>query len=247
MNKKKKRKLIRKYFKRKYPKFFFKLIPIILFLLIIAVIFKISFLIYLSYIILTLSLIYNIYYFCGRASDKDIDKWLLEYRRRIEKLSLYKLNINEEQMLKDPVTLMKPIFWNIQDMDEKQILMKKGRDKLLRFSIWDTVIFVLTDKFISIYRTKLNLLDGNNYDEIMEEYFYKDIQYFGTTNEPVTLKDGTKINNAECLIIKTYTGNTICIKDISSKMKDKKMNVVPTTPIWKAIRSIRNTLREKKS
>lgn len=169
------------------------------------------------------------------------------FKSTMEMEALNRLGTVEEKVIKEPLTIYKPIFWNVPSVEPNEVMKKKGKDGLLRFSVWDAAIFHLTDKYLGSFRATFNFLNGKTVNESTDEFFYKDIVKVGTTQKSVVLKDGTKITDAESFILKMSSGDSVSFYDITFKLEEKGTKVIPTTPIEKTIQAIRTMLREKKA
>lgn len=181
-----------------------------------------------------------------RPTDGQMDTWLEQDKDMFAGRALDRLGTLEEQLIKDPLVTFKPIFWSIRSIDPSEVLSRKGRDGLTRFSIWDGVVFHFTDKYLGCFHATLNLLTGRTTDETTDEFFYQDIVRVGTSQESVLLKDGRKITDAESFVLKVSSGDAVMVRDITFRLEQKGTRVVPTTPIQKSIQAIRTMLREKK-
>jgi hypothetical protein len=188
-----------------------------------------------------------VFYFQGKPTDQQIDEWFEEDKRMLEHFALNRLGTDETQMIKEPLTIFKPVFWKIQDISSSDILMKKGKDGLTRFSVWEVAIFHLTDKYLGSFHAIFNFLNGKTANESTEEFFYQDIVKVGTAEESIILKDGKKLTDVENFVIKVSSGDSISVRDIIFKLGQRGTQSVPTTPIEKTVQALRVVLREKKA
>ncbi|MBU6998739.1 MAG: hypothetical protein HXS41_13365 [Theionarchaea archaeon] len=183
----------------------------------------------------------------GKPTDRQVDEWLEEDKEMLEQFASDRLGTEEEQMIREPLRVFKPVFWNIEGIDSTEILTKKGVDGLTRFSVWEAAIFHLTDKYLGSYHAAYNFLNGKTANERTEEFFYQDIVKVGTAEESVILKDGTKFTDAENFVIKVSSGDSISVRDITFKLGQRGTQSVPTTPLEKTVQALRTVLREKKA
>jgi len=245
MDEQTKRKMIRNYFKP-FPKWtiWMILIGVIVFLIGtqasagVAVI---------GIVTLGIGVLGIVIYLKGKPTDKQMDNWLNEDLKMVEKVALNRLGTVEEEAIKEPLVIYKPVLWNIPGIPPDEVMMKKGKDGLARFSIWEVAIFHLTDKYLGSFHAYLNFLVGKTVNESTEEFFYKDIVKVGTAQESVLLKDGTKITDAESFVLKVSSGDSVSVRDITFKLEEKNIKTIPTSPIEKTIQAIRTMLREKKT
>jgi hypothetical protein len=207
-----------------------------------------SFMVILIGLIMALISIIGIaFYFQGKPTDQQIDEWLEEDKRMLESFALNRLGTDETQMIREPLTIFKPVFWNIRGISSSDISMKKGKDGLTRFSVWEVAIFHLTDKYLGSFHAIFNFLNGKTANESTEEFFYQDIVKVGTAEESIILKDGKKLTDAENFVIKVSSGDSISVRDITFKLGQRGTQSVPTTPIEKTVQALRVVLREKKA
>jgi len=200
----------------------------------------------LGLILIVIGILGIVRYYKEQPTDQQIDEWFEEDKKMLEKIALNRLGAVEEEIIKEPLTICKPVFWNVPGIDPTEVMMKKGKDGVTRFSIWDVAIFHLTDKYLGSFHAYFNFLNGKTVNESTEEFFYKDIVKVGTAQESIILKDGTKITNAESFVLKVASGDAIFVRDITSRLEEKGLKVIPTSPIEKTIQAIRAMLREKK-
>jgi hypothetical protein len=182
-----------------------------------------------------------------RATDQEMDQWLEESRKTVEKTALNRLGTVEEEAIKDPLTIYKPVFWTVPGILPTEVMRKKGKDGFWRFSIWSVAIFHLTDKYMGCFRATFNFLNGNTANESTEEFFYKDIVKVGTAQDSLILKNGAKLTDAESFVLRVSSGDAVTVYDITQKLEKWGMKVIPTSPIEQTIQAIRTMLREKKA
>ncbi|MEM2144419.1 MAG: hypothetical protein QW279_03600 [Candidatus Jordarchaeaceae archaeon] len=246
MNEETKRKMIRNYFKP-FPKWaiWMLLIGVIVFFIGISAhtVGAIAF----GLIIFVIGVVGIVSYSQGKPTDQQIDEWFEEDKKMLEKVALDRLGTVEEEAIKEPLTLCKPIYWGVEGIHPDDIMLKKGKDGFTRFSIWDVAIFHLTDKYLGSFKATFNFLNGKTVNEHTEEFFYKDIVKVGTAQESVILKNGTKITDAASFVLKVSSGDSIFVRDITFRLEEKGTKVIPTSPIGKTIQAIRTMVREKKT
>lgn len=185
-------------------------------------------------------------YFKGKPTDEEIDQWLLEDSKEIEQLAIDRIGGLDEKSIKEPLTIYKPIIWNVEGIPFTDIQMKIGKDKLYRFSIWYFQVFYLTDKFLGSFGTTWHFIRGKSVNESTEEFFYRDIVKVGTAQESIITVSGYKINSAESFILKVASGDAVTVRDVTLSLAEEGKNPIPTTPIEKTVQAIRTMLRDKK-
>jgi len=184
----------------------------------------------------------------GKATDQQMDEWLQSDRKEVEKLALNRLGTVEGQLIKEPLTIYEPIFWNTPGLHPDEVKMKQGKDGLLRFSAWSFTVLHLTDKFMGSFQTTLNFLNGRTAgNEHTEEFFYRDITKVGTAKETLLLADGSKFTDAEKFSVKVSSGDSIDVVDPTLRWESMGKKTVPTTSLEQTVQAIRTVLRDKKS
>lgn len=183
----------------------------------------------------------------GLPTDQQIDQWLEEDRQVTMKKALDRLGTLKEETLKDPLEMTKPVYWNVPGLSNPDVRMKRGKDGLLRFSAWEVAIFNLTDKYLGVYKAVLSMMSGATLNDRTEELFYRDIVKVGTAQESYVLADGTKVTGAESFVLTVSSGDSIGVRDVTPKLEERGLRVVPTSSMEKTIQAIRTMLREKKT
>jgi hypothetical protein len=143
--------------------------------------------------------------------------------------------------------MYKPVYWRVQGLSYSDVRMKRGKDGLMRFSAWEVAIFNLTDKYLGGYQAVLCMMSGKTVGERTEEFFYRDIVKVGTAQESYVLADGSKATGAESFVLTVSSGDSIGVRDVTPKLEERGLRVVPTSSMEKTIQAIRTMLREKKT
>ncbi len=191
------------------------------------------------------------------VNDREIDALLEEDIKILILKSLKKLDIDPSKVIRNPEIVIGPRLWNIGDV---RVLYKKGEDGFLRFTPIDVNIIYCGEIQLFIYSCILDLLTGAIYNETTEELFYENIVSVSTKIENsivVQLANKKSKNNesvsfelhsVEVFSITTSAGNSISVilssPDLATYMGG---GIFPTERAEKALRSIREVLRDKKS
>ncbi len=183
-----------------------------------------------------------------KPTDSEMDKYIAEYLSLAKSRSLQKTSIDESELVGESVVVTGPRFWNTAGSD---ILFKKGKDAILRFTPINISVLHMTQNQIVSYQCCLDLTTGNYLNEATDEYFYKDVVSVATKTESKSYqseKFGTiQLNEAEMFVLTTSGGNFVEIV-----LKDPKLiemmggGDIPTTEAERAIQVVRKMLREKK-
>ncbi len=181
----------------------------------------------------------------NRPHDSQMDTWLEEDIKELEKKALIKCGIDESELVRE-FELIDSIWGFHSSIDR---FWRTGNDKILRTSCHEVCILNFTANQLIAYSCILDLLSGNTLNESTDEYFYKDVVSMSTKVESKVVW-GYQLDDAETLNLFTSGGTSINIVLNSDKLL-KELNsggsMIPTTKSERAIAAVRKMLREKKS
>lgn len=191
--------------------------------------------------------VYFMYQYSG-PSDQQIDQWFQEDISRLVDKSIDKLGLEGEDIPGEPVIVFGPIFWQTNGIPSEDLLWRKGKDGIARFSVYRVTIIQLPKHHLSSYSCNFNLLKNAALNETMHEFHYKDVVSVSTREESTnyTLPSGMKLVSAQEFRISVSSGEHISVIVGSEKLKQITNAEIPTTSVEKAIQTIRTLLREKK-
>lgn len=250
MDEQTKRKMIRNYFKA-FPKGVFWVIVVV------GVLFLISGIGNSDGGIIILGLIvagiggYGIYFYDKRIpTDQQVDEWLEEDLKGLNKRALEKMGVDETELVDQPVQITGLPLGNAGGLN---ILYKRGKDNIIRFTPIDISIINFTKNQLLRYSCILDFTTGSTLNESTDEYFYKDVVSITTKTESKEVNipklGGTiKLTNAEMFTLTTSGGTSISVM-LRDPTLIKKMGGgdIPITRAEKAIQTVRKWLREKKA
>lgn len=191
---------------------------------------------------------FGIYHYSqGKPTDQQMDEWLEEDLKDLTKKALNKLGVDETELVSESVQVTGPRLWDVGGAD---VLFKKGKDNILRFTPIDVDIINFGQNQLLVYNCAFDFTTGNALNERTDEYFYKDIVSVATKTESKTAQIRNRqiqLNDAEVFTLTTSGGTYISIL-LRDPTLIKKMGggEIPTTRTEKAIQAIRKMLREKK-
>lgn len=185
----------------------------------------------------------------GKPTDQQMDEWLEEDLKNLNKKALNKLGVDETELVSESVQIIGPRFW---DIGGAYIGFKKGKDGILRFTPIDVSIINFGQNQLLIYNCVFDLTTGNSLNESTDEFFYKDVVSVQTKTESHTVdipKWGTVQMNAAETFTLTTSGGTHLSVILRDPTLIKKMGggEIPITRAEKAIQAVRKMLREKKA
>lgn len=111
-----------------------------------------------------------------KPSDKEMDNWLEQDKRRLAEDAMKKLELVREQVLRpdEPLVVIGP---------QMPTYIAAGKDGILRFSRYEMVIIYLTNYHLGAYTCNLDFITGLVESEQTQEYHYTDVVSVSTTNE----------------------------------------------------------------
>lgn len=186
--------------------------------------------------------------YSARPADSQIDSWLEEDLKILNKKALNKLGVDESEVVGDAVEITGPRVYNLGGAGWA---FKKGNDNILRFTPVDVCLINFTQNQLVSYTCALDLTTGNSLNESTDEYFYKDVVSVATKTESKTSNingQNVQLNAAETFSLTTSGGTSISVVlSDPSLIEQMGGGQIPTTRAEKAINNIRKMLREKKA
>ena len=179
-----------------------------------------------------------------KASDEQMDIWLNEGKEMILKTARERLDIDHDDISRDPLMIDGPPA-------SEKYSMRPGKDKILRFKTHDIFLIFLTKHNIAIFQCIYNL----EFDEILEdktkEFPYKDITNLETETSTDTFyyqnDNKTKIEGIKSFSLFTSGSNKISINYFFIKnITDTDGYTFPPSDDENTIKAIRKRLKEYK-
>jgi hypothetical protein len=188
-------------------------------------------------------------YALGKPTDQQMDEWLEEDMEDLKKKALNKMGIDEAELVSEPVIITGPRLWDIAGAD---VLSKKGKDDILRFTPISVSIINFAQNQLLAYACVFDFTTGNTLNESTDEYFYKDVVSVSTKSESklvrIPRKGTIHLNAAETFTLTTTGGTSASVLLRDPKLIEKMGGgEIPTTRAEKAILAMRKMLREKKT
>ncbi len=186
----------------------------------------------------------------GKPSDQQMDEWLDEDLKALERKALSKTGTDESECVSESVNVFGPRFW---DIGRAEVKFKKGGDNVLRYSPVEVSVISFTQNQLVSYKCVLDRFTGNALNEETEEYFYKDVVSVSTKTESrnvdvASLGGSLHLKTAECFTLTTSGGTSLSVflrdQALIEKMGGGEL---PTTRAEKAMQAVRKMLREKKA
>ncbi len=194
------------------------------------------------------TLIVSIIHRLNRPNDNDIDTWFQDDLRVIIDRSLKKLGLDKEQIISDELTIISPIYWSTIGIPFKDVRHKRGKDNLIRFSIYRVTVIQLADQLLASYACDFNFMKNVKLNEETNEFHYVDIASVSTgeTSSSYKLPNGKSMVHAQVFRLTAVSGEKIEVTIGSPKLSEELSGTFPETGAEKAVQVIRVMLREKK-
>jgi len=189
-----------------------------------------------------------IYKYSTAPSDEEIDTWLHEDINNLVNASYEKLGLAKEQIIRDPLIIFSPIYWVTKGVPANEILYRKGKDKVLRFAVYQVTIFLLADHLLASYICDYNFIRKISLNERTYEYHYQDIVSVTTeeTSGSYKLPDGARFVLAQKFRLSVSSGESIEVVINPQTIADTFSGTLQPTGAERAVQVIRTMLRSKK-
>jgi len=251
MDEKKKRKLIKRYFKSKG-------VPLVTILIGVVGVSMIVFgedesllgfgilFVFLFIILITIKLLRR------GPSHEQIDEWLHEDLSRLPKLALNKLDLDEDDLVTDQLQLVAPVMWATHGVPNDELLFKaekKGKKRKARYAIHHVTVILLTDSHLGAYTADFNFLRNTYLNELAQEVHYQDVVSVSLREDStnLSLADGQKAVHGQQFRLSFSSGEHISVVVQSRELRDLTGAEQDTSDAENVVTAIRKMLREKKS
>lgn len=176
--------------------------------------------------------------------DRQIDQWLEELIESTQEQSLGKLGLVREELTKGEITLI-GFTEDLRLIPEEDRWVRKGKDKVVRFTPLSLTILQFTERHVGVYRCVINFIRDVQLDERTDEFFYQDVVSVATQREShaFTLY-GVKVEESLQFSLSVSSGDRVTQRLPIGEL-DKFVSPI-STQAEQAVNNIRQMLREKK-
>jgi hypothetical protein len=139
-----------------------------------------------------------------------------------------------------------PLYWKTVTLGESAVFRHRGKDGVYRYTAWEIMVLILSEKYVSIYECTFNWYGGNAVsDERTSEFFYDDIVAVKThtATRERELIGGDKQSQAQVFKLLTLSGDSLEL-EVNKNVLNPQPKIGEFTDI--AIERLRSMLREKK-
>lgn len=181
-------------------------------------------------------------------TDAMVDGWLQEDVAQMVAQSYVRLGLLKTEEVREPLVIISPVYWKLTGIPLNELLFRKGKDKLLRFSIYQVTIFHMQEQLLGAWICQYNFLRNNMLNEKTSEYHYKDIVSVSTQHATVKyhLPEGMKLVQTKEFSLSVASGESIrVVVALDTIAAREKAQLLPTGA-EQAVDVIRGMLRMKK-
>lgn len=205
----------------------------------------------LALVIMLISLgliVYQLVQYNSAPSDTLVDQWLKEDIDKLVNQSYQKLGIEKVEGMPAPLVIISPVYWQVRGIDVKDLGLRKGKDRILRFSVYQVTIFQLHEYVLASYICHYNFLRSTSLNEMTNEYHYKDVVSVSTqeVSSNYQLPDGQKLVHVQEFKLSVASGESIQVTINPFQIAKSENAQLPPTGAERAVSVLRNMLREKK-
>jgi hypothetical protein len=184
-------------------------------------------------------------------TDEDIDAHFQKDIKAIEKIAMKKLGLDKDLLIQnreEPLTLKGPILWSTTGIDDRDLMWKKGKDGIVRFSVNRVTVIYFSKHLLAAYACDYNFIKAVTLNETTSEYFYKDIVSVSTseTSTSYVLPNGVKLKQSQEFRLSITNGEAIKVFIDSGKLSQMTDGDIPTEEAERAVQMIRTILRDKR-
>lgn len=193
-------------------------------------------------------IIYRLISYYTAPPDAAIDTWLEEDIEKLVTGAYQQLGIKKSERPTAPLLIIAPVYWKVKGVEMKDLGLRKGKDKMLRFSVYQVTLFHLDEDILTSYTCHYNFLQGIVLNETTHEYHDKDIVSVAMKDVSVNyhLPDGQQLIAAQEFQMSVTSGESIRLLVSPNTLAQREKATLPPTGAEKAVSVIRNILRAKK-
>ncbi|WP_295119089.1 hypothetical protein [uncultured Chitinophaga sp.] len=182
-------------------------------------------------------------------TDQTVDNWLQEDVKKIIEQSYERLGMDRTEEVREPLVIISPVYWKLEGVSLKEMVFRKGKDKMLRFSIYQVTIFHMQEQLTGAYICHYNFMRNGALYEKTSEYHYKDIVSVSTQQAIVKyhLPEGIKLIHVKEFGLSVASGESIKVVIALDTIAEREKAQLRPTGAEQAVNVIRGMLRLKKA
>lgn len=191
----------------------------------------------------------------ARPSDRQIDRWLEEDLERFHPKALEALDLDEDQLERDPLRVVGPYFDNRRRVGPRELSVRRGRDGKLRFSSNRLLLLLLTEHHLGVYSCVYDSLRDQTFHISSREHPYRlvagvelreDAEVFdGEEANSYTLRSGKTLVPTQAFILSLTSGDRLAIP-VRAKIDDRQPAALqPAMELKHTVTALRAVLRAK--
>lgn len=190
----------------------------------------------------------RIKHFKNLPGEQTLDAWLIDDIDNLKTRALERLNICNTEQTHESLVIKSPILWKTNGIKKNEITFKNGKDKKVRFSIYQVIIVIFTEHSLSFYQCDYNFIKGIPLNEKDYEFSYKDVVSVATEDNTTNYKLPNNVVMRHCKLFKLSLTSGDSIQTIISSKELLKYigGSLPETGVDNVVKTIRSILRETK-
>ncbi len=183
----------------------------------------------------------------GCPTEPEIDNWYREDLAALKRRAMERLGLEPADLSSEPLVIAGPILWETQGIPNDELMWRRGRDGVARFSVWHVTIIFLTEHFLNSYSCNFNFLRNVALGELDSQFHYSSVVAvsMGELAQSYTLKTGQKLVRSQTFSLSFTDGKSINVVVSAKELKDLTRAQLPTTGVEKAVSTIKAMLRSK--
>lgn len=137
--------------------------------------------------------IWSIHFWFNKISDSAFDQYLTEELNCLKKNALEHVKLHESELVHKTEMIVSP---TITGLAGAEFRIKRGRDKILRYSPVKTTLLFFTQHKLVTYQCTFDLFTGHALNAGVKRFFYRDIVAIETQSENRSIKEEDIPNKA---------------------------------------------------
>jgi hypothetical protein len=185
----------------------------------------------------------------SQPQDVEVQQWLDESMNRERTHALQALGIEGEELISDLLTIISPILWRTNGIDDNDLVWRRGLDNVVRLGVYRLTLIALTEHHFGVFTCDYNFIKDIALNQKTSEYHYRDIVAVSTAEESSSLStpSGEKITTVQEFRVSVASGEAIRITVDAPQIRQMAgLGSLPASGAEKAVRAIRAMLRTKK-
>lgn len=182
--------------------------------------------------------------------DAEAQVWLDQGLERVRARALDELEILDENLKSDLLTILAPVLWGVKGIPEEDLILRTGADGQVRFGVYRVVIIALTEWIMGIFICEYDFIADEVHNAMTREYHYKDIVSVATgeARSSLVLASGEEVTSVRELRISLPNNESFKFTvEVPKIRRMTGLGSLPASGAESVVRTIRAMLRDKKN